>query len=217
MATLLLGLWTIFYIAPLEQSMGIVQKIFYVHVPAAMAMYAGFGITSLTSLLYLLKPSPRFDNLAQSGVEIGVLFGLYVLISGPLWAYKAWGVAWTWDPQLTATLILFLLYSGYLLLRLFSPVNPRIRRIAAVIAVISAVDIPVIHYSVQKWGGLHPVVERSGGGGLADDMKLALLVSMAALLLLGALMMWLRYRVFTLQEEVEELYLTLDDIQRGRS
>ncbi len=205
------ALYLIFFYAPVEVTMGIVQKIFYVHVPAAMVMYAGFTITSVASLLYLLKPNRVWDMAALSGVEVGLLFCVYVLISGPIWAYKAWGVAWTWDPQLTATFVLFLLYGGYGLLRAFSGQSEQVRKIAAVLAVIAFVDIPVIHYAVQKWGGLHPVVERQGGGGLAPPMKVAFSVAMLAFLGLFVILLWLRLRVRMTERKLDQLYLDVED------
>lgn len=205
------ALYLIFFYAPVESTMGIVQKIFYVHVPAAMVMYAGFTITSVASLVYLLKPSRSWDIAALSGVELGLVFCLYVLISGPLWAYKAWGVAWTWDPQLTATFVLFLLYGGYGLLRAFSGKSEQVRKIAAVLAVIAFVDIPIIHYAVKKWGGLHPVVEREGGGGLAPEMKLAASISMLAFLGIFLVLFWLRMRVRLIERKVDRMYLDVED------
>lgn len=208
------ALYLIFFNAPVERTMGIVQKIFYSHVPAAMVMYAGFTAASLASLLYLIKPSRLLDNIALSGAEVGLLFCFYVLVSGPLWAYKAWGVAWTWDPQLTATFVLFLLYSGYMMLRLFSGAGERVRKIAAVLAVFAFVDIPIIHYAVQKWGGLHPVVEREGGEGLDPKMKLAFSTAMFAFLSLSALMVWLRVRLRNTEQAVDRLYLDVEDAAR---
>lgn len=207
----LAALYLIFFHAPVETSMGIVQKIFYVHVPAAMVMYAGFTITSAASLVYLLKPNRAWDIAALSGAELGLLFCVYVLVSGPLWAYKAWGVAWTWDPQLTATFVLFLLYSGYGLLRAFSGKSEQVRKIAAVLAVIAFVDIPIIHYAVKKWGGLHPVVEREGGGGLAPEMKLAAAVSMLAFLGIFLVLFWLRVRMRLTERRIDSLYLDVED------
>lgn len=206
-----------FFWAPTELTMGIVQKIFYSHVPAAMCAYAGFIIGSAASLGYLLKPRRGLDIVAQSGVEIGLIFCTYVLISGPLWGYKAWGKAWVWDPQLTATFVLFLLYGGYFLLRAFSGPNERIRKIAAALAVFAVVDIPIVHYAVKKWGGLHPTVEREGGGGLAPMMKTTFSVSMLAFLLLFAALIWLSIRVKNRELRVEQLYLEVEDLVRSRA
>lgn len=205
-----------FFYAPTELTMGVVQKIFYSHVPAAMCAYAGFITASAASLGYLLKPRRGLDVVARSGVEIGLLFCVYVLVSGPLWAYKAWGKAWTWDPQLTATFVLFLLYGGYFLLRTFSGPSERVRKIAAALAVFAVVDIPIVHYAVKKWGGLHPTVEREGGGGLAPMMKTTFSVSMLAFLLLFAVLLWLAIRIRMREARVEQLYLEVEDLARSR-
>lgn len=204
-------IYLIFFYAPVELTMGVVQKIFYTHVPAAMVMYAGFTITAVGSLLYLLKRNNALDAVAVSGVEVGLFFAVYVLVSGPLWALKAWGKAWVWEPQLTATFVLFLLFAAYALLRWFSDDSEQVRKIAAVLAVIGFVDIPIVHYAVRKWGGLHPVVERQGGGGLADAMKLTLTVSMVAFLLLFLVLLWMRVRMRLTKLRVDEVYLDVED------
>jgi heme exporter protein C len=202
----------IFFHAPVEQTMGIVQKIFYTHVPSALATYAGFTVTSICSLLYLLKPHRTWDLAARSGAEVGMIFCIYVFISGPLWAWKAWGKPWTWDPQLTATFVLFLLYGGYLLLRTLSPDDASIRKASAVLAIVAFVDIPIIHYAVRKWGGLHPVVEREGGAGLAPDIKLVFTFSTFAFLLLFIALLWARLRTRQLQRRVDALHLEIADL-----
>lgn len=205
------AMYLVFFQAPIELSMGVVQKIFYVHVPAAMVMYAGFALASLASLFYLIRPNRVWDMVALSGAEVGLLFCVYVLFSGPLWAYKAWGVAWTWDPQLTATFVIFILYMGYVLLRTFSGSGERVRKIAAVLAVIAALDIPIIHYAVRQWGGLHPVVEREGGGGLDPQMKLAFSAAMLAFLGLFVVLLWLRLRLRLTERGLDQLYLDVED------
>lgn len=204
----------IFFYAPVERSMGIVQKIFYSHVPSALAAYAGFLITAACSLAYLFKPNAKLDMIARSGANVGILFCIYVLFSGPLWAFKAWGKAWTWDPQLTATFVLFMLFGGYVLLRWLSPDTAQMRRISAVLAVIAAVDIPIIHYAVKKWGGLHPTVERSGGGGLAPDMKLVFSFSMLAFLLLFVCLLLLELRSRLLKARLDQLHLDVEGISK---
>lgn len=216
-ASLLAAFAMIFFYAPIESTMGIVQKIFYVHVPAAMAAYAGFTICSVASLAYLIRPSRGWDITARSGAEVGMLFCVFVLISGPLWGAKAWGKPWVWDPQLTATFVLFLLYGGYVLLRALSSENKSMRNIAAVLAVFAFVDIPVIHYAVRKWGGLHPVIEREGGGGLVEAMKTTFSVSMLAFLLLFILMLTLLIKARLTAAQVESLHLELESaaLMRG--
>lgn len=209
-----LAMGLVFFYAPIEQTMGIVQKIFYVHVPAAMASYMGFTITSVCAFLYLLSPRRHWDIAAIASAQLGLLFCAYVLISGPLWAYKAWGTAWTWDPQLTATFVLFLLYGGYVLLRFFGGDGEGIRKVSAVLAVVAFIDIPIIHYAVRLWGGLHPVVEREGGGGLAPDISLVLQVNMVAFLLIFLTLFWMSLRVRMEEVRVDELYLEVEDLAR---
>ena len=217
-AAMLLGsTYLIFFYAPIEVTMGIVQKIFYLHVPAAFAMYAGFIITSVASLLYLLRPRRVFDIAAVIGVEIGLLFGVFVLISGPLWGYKAWGKAWVWDPQLTATMVLFLMYGGYWLLRLFSGPSQRVRTIAAVLAILSAVGIPFVHFAVRLWGGIHPTVEREGGDGLAEAIATTFGITMLSVLLLFTCMVWMHLNVARRQVRVDELYIEVEDILRSHA
>ena len=169
----------------------------------------------VSAALDLLQPAAALA--ARSGAEVGLMFCLYVMISGPLWAYKAWGAAWVWDPQLTATFVLFLLYGGYVLLRALSRDNPAIRKIAAVLAVIAFVDIPIIHYAVRKWGGIHPEVERGEGGGLADAMKHTFSLSMLAFLLLFFCLLWLLLRVRLMGRAVDRLHLDLEDLAHDRT
>lgn len=201
-----------FFYADVDSRQGIVQKIFYIHVPSAMACYAGFILCSVASLVYLLRPSTAWDMAARTGADLGLLFCVFVLVSGPIWGYKAWGTPWVWDPQLTATLVLFLLYGGYVALRMLSPNTHTIRLIGAVLAVFACVDIPFIHYSIKNWEGQHPVVEREGGGGLAADIAASFGVSMLAFLLLFITLYWLLLRTRLLELRVDALHLELEDL-----
>ena len=209
---MLAALAMIFFYAPVERTMGVVQKILYSHVPAAFAGYAGFTLCSVASFFYLLRPSPRWDIAARSGADIGLLFFAYVLISGPLWGWKAWGVPWKWeDAQLTASFVLFLLYGGYSLLRALSPPSARIRKIGAVLAVVAFVDIPLIHFAVRRWAMLHPTVERQGGGRLVSEMYHTLLVSQLAFLLLCTTLIWALIRMRRTAYALDQLHLDLED------
>lgn len=206
------ALWMIFFQAPVERTMGIVQKIFYMHVPAAMAAYAGFIVAALGSLAFLVKPARHWDIAARTGAELGLICCGFVLFSGSLWGYKAWGTWWVWDPQLTATLILFLLYGGYVLLRVFGGEREGIRKTSAVLAIVAVVNIPIIHYSVRLWGGIHPVVEREGGGGLAPEIARVFGVSMLAFMLVFAVLLWMAFRVRLEAARVDELHLEVEDL-----
>jgi heme exporter protein C len=122
-----------------------------------------------------------------------------------------WGTYFIFDPQLTATLLLFLIYSAYLLLRAVAAESPRIKKIGAALAIFGFIDVPIIHVAVKKWGGTHPMVEREGGGGLHPDMRVAFYVAMLTFLLLFATMYWLRVRVASQQDRLLDLELELDD------
>lgn len=205
----------VFFYAPVEMTMGIAQKIFYVHVPSAFAMYAGFVCCAVASLAYLFKPRQELDVIARSGAEIGLIFGLFVMISGPLWAYKAWGTFWVWDAQLTATFVLFMLYLGYAMLRALSPPSRSIRMLSAVLGSMSSIVIPFIHYAVKYWGGLHPVVQREGGGGLQKEMLYTFGVSTLAMLLLFTCLLIMLVRMRQTSLEIDRLYLEFADMERA--
>ena len=140
----------IFFRAPVEASMGIVQKIFYFHVPAAYSMYLGATVCFIGSAGYLARGTRGWDAVAKAGAEVAVVMGFMVLISGPLWAMKAWGVAWTWDPRLTTSMLSVLIYVAYVLLRSFAGDGDAERKFAAALGVLGAANLPIIHYSVQK-------------------------------------------------------------------
>jgi heme exporter protein C len=207
----------VFFRAPVEKTMGIVQKIFYFHVPSAYSMYLGAAACFVGSVLYLVKPSDAADALARAGAELAVVFGAIVLVTGPLWAAKAWGYYWTWDPRLTTSLLSVLIYVAYLVLRGFSGDGPGERKFAAALGVLGAANLPIIHFSVQKWSGQHPTVITSKGGGLHHpDMKLALGLSFCAFTLFAAALLWARVRVELArsrlaQGEEDAIDLGLDD------
>jgi heme exporter protein C len=173
---------------------GLTQKIFYFHVPSAYVMYIGVGACVLGSIGYLAQRRPGWDALAQAGAELGVVFATSVLITGPLWARKAWGTYWAWDPRLTTTLLGTLIFVAYLVLH-SSAAGEVERRFSAALALMGACVMPVIHYSVQLWRGQHPTVITSRGGGLAPEMGQTLGVSFLAFTLVAAVLLYLRTRV----------------------
>jgi heme exporter protein C len=199
-------LGVIFLKAPIEASMGIVQKIFYFHVPSAYAMYVGAITCFVGSAIYLWKGTLRWDALARGGADTAVVMGLMMMTSGPLWALKAWGRAWTWDPRLTTALLSFLIYVAYTILRAFAAGGEAERRFAAALGVLGAANLPIIHYSVNKWGGQHPKVVSSGGGGLGHpDMKLAFAMGSLTFLLFAAVLIWHRMRVHLSSSRLDAL------------
>lgn len=215
-ATLLLlgaALFLNFFYAPVELRMGIVQKIFYFHVPSAYAMYVGFGICALGSAAFLIKRKDAWDALAVAGAEVGLLFCAIVLITGPLWARKAWGVWWTWDPRLTTTLLAGMIFTAYVVLRSFGGSGEAERRFAAGLAIVGLFDLPVIHYSVQRWRGTHPTVITSRGGGLTAEMGHALGMGFLFFTALVALLIWTRMRTERQRQQVR--MLELEAAERG--
>lgn len=204
--SLVAALQVIFLRAPTEATMGIVQKIFYFHVPAAYGMYLGAAICFVGSAGYLARGSARFDALAKAGAEVAVAMGLMVLITGPLWAAKAWGRYWTWDPRLTTSMLSVLVYAAYVVLRAFTGDGEAERKFAAALGVLGAANLPIIHYSVQKWGGQHPKVISNGGGGLRHpDMKLALMLGFLTFTLLTVTLVWQRMRLHVAAGRLDEL------------
>jgi len=214
-------LYYIFLVAPIEARMGIVQKIFYFHVPSWYAMYIGAGACFLGSLAYLVRATDERDAFARAGAEVAVVFGAIGLITGPLWGAKAWGSFWTWDPRLTTALLSFLIYVAYLVLRAFAGDGTGEKRFSAALGVLGAANLPIIHYSVQKWGGQHPMVITGSGGGLQHPaMKLALGGGFLCFTLIAALMLWARARVELAQSrlaraEADAIDLGLDTRTEG--
>ena len=203
------SLYLIFVVAPVEQQMGIVQKIFYFHVPSAYAMYIGFAVSAVGSALYLIKRDPKWDALGVAGAEVGSLFCVIVLLTGPLWARKAWGVWWTWDPRLTTTLLAGMIFAAYLALRSMGSAGEVEKRFAAGLALFGLIDLPLIHYSVQRWRGVHPTVITGKGGGLESEMYWALGMSFIAFTGLAVLLIWARASIERQKEETTRLRFEL--------
>ena len=177
------------------QAGGVAQKILYFHAPAGYAMYLCGGVCLVASALYLMGASDTRDAVAKASAECAVVFGGMMLVSGPLWAKKAWGVYWTWDPRLTTTLLSVLIYTSIVVLRTFGGNGDAERRFSAALGILGTVNLPIIHYSVQKWGGNHPTVITKGGGGLDPDMRYALMVGFVAFTLFAILLLWSRARL----------------------
>lgn len=194
-ATILAGHWMMAFWVPSEAEQGVVQRIFYVHVPAAWTTFLAVGIAALASGAYLWLDDERADAAAVAAAEGALVFGAIMLISGPLWGRIAWGTYWAWEPRLTLTLLLWFTYLGYFLVR-GSVADPRRgRRFAAVVAVIGALNIPLIHVSVEMFRSLHPgpVVIKPEGPTLHPDMLATLMTFLAGFTLLFLGLFILRY------------------------
>jgi heme exporter protein C len=199
---LIAALTAIIAYAPEERTQGIVQKIFYVHVSSAWSSYLAFFITFVASILYLWKRDRSWDLLALSAAEVGVIFCTAVLLSGPFWGKPIWGTWWTWDSRLTTTLILWLIFVGYLLLRPFVGEGERGARFAAVVGIVGFLDIPLIHLSVKWWRTLHPqpVVLRAEGPQLPAEMLHTLLLTLVAFTFLAITFIVIRAEIERLRD-----------------
>jgi len=247
-------------VAPTEQTMGNVQRIFYYHVPSAWTAFLLFFINFVCSVQYLVRPNQVADKvanwvtiaigiaaciaafvirplpaniepssvattgLAMTGLyflikkyfspentdalavvsaEVGVVFCTVVLVTGPLWARPVWGIWWTWDVRLTSTLVLWLIYISYLMLRRFST-SSQTPVLAAALAIFGALDVPLVYFSIWIFRTQHPQPVIGGGGSIDSRMLQVLLINWVAFLCFAGLICWSRYRLEILQREVEE-------------
>src|SRR2546428_2672965 len=191
-------------VAPTERTMGDVQRIFYYHVPSAWTAFLLFFVNLVASVAYLVKRNPKVDALAMVSAEVGVVFCTVVLVTGPIWARPVWGIWWTWDLRLTLTLVMWLIYVSYLMLRRFSS-SGQTPVMAAVLAVFGALDMPLVYFSIWYFRTQHPSPVIGGGGTIDPVMLPGWMINLAAFLCFALLHCWLRYRLERLQREVEEM------------
>lgn len=215
-ASMLVALYTIFIYAPVEKTMGIVQKIFYIHVPSAFLSYLAFFITFVASILYLSRRNPKWDTIAHCAAETGVIFCTIVLITGPIWAKPVWNVWWTWDPRLTTTLILWFTYVAYLILRRSVKENQR-ANLAAVFGIIGFINVPLTFFSIRLWRTIHPVVITGRGFNMSWPMIFALMLTFIAFCFLFFSVLISRIRLERSKQGIEELNELLDDMNFRQS
>ena len=176
---MLAALYMVFIFVPTDAETGIIQRIFYFHVPLAWVAFVAFFIVFVASIMYLWKRDKKWDFIASSSAEVGLVFTTLFLITGSIWAKPVWGVWWTWDSRLTSSLILWLIYLAYFIVRSYISEEQRRARFAAVIGIIGFIDVPIIAMAITLWRTQHPgpiIFE----GGLVTEMVWTLLVSIAA-------------------------------------
>jgi len=198
------ALYQALVVAPTEKTMGDVQRIFYYHVPSAWTAFLLFTINFVASVVYLIRRSLAADALAVVSAEVGVVFCTVVLVTGPLWARPVWGIWWTWDVRLTSTLVLWLIYVSYLMLRRFST-SGETPVLAAALAIFGALDVPLVYFSIWIFRTQHPQPVIGGGGSIDPRMWHVLLINWAAFLCFALLICWSRYRLEMLKRDVEEM------------
>src|ERR1700745_798648 len=199
-ALMLLGLAAVFFYAPTHWLQGPWQRIFYLHVSSAIAAYGCFTVVLLGGLVFLRNESYAADRWARAGAMVGVIFTTVTLVMGSLWAKQVWGQFWVWDARLTSTLVLWIIYAGYMLVRRFAEPGRQAARIGALVGIFGFVDVPVVHFSVTWWRTQHPgpVIANDA---LPPEMLATFLLPVAGTLGLAALMVGIRYRIETLMDE----------------
>lgn len=196
------ALYQALVVAPTERTMGDVQRIFYYHVPSAWTAFLLFLANLVASVTYLIRRNPKADALAVVCAEVGVVFCTVVLVTGPIWARPVWGIWWTWDVRLTTTLVLWLIYVSYLVLRRFSD-SAQTPVLAAVLAIFGALDVPLVYFSIWFFRTQHPQPVIGGGGSLDPRMWHVLLINWLAFSCFAFLVCWSRFRLEMLQREVD--------------
>jgi heme exporter protein C len=190
---LLAALYGVFLHAPTERVMGDVQRIFYFHVGAAVNAFAAFFVVFVAGILYLVRRQPHWDQLAAASVEVGVLFTTIVLTTGPAWAKPVWNTWFPWgDPRVMTTLVLWLIYVAYLILRSSLPEGDKKYRFCAVFGIIGFIDVPIVWMSIRWWRTIHPVVITTSGANLDPTMIQVLLLAIVACLVLATFLVLLR-------------------------
>jgi heme exporter protein C len=187
----------IFFYAPADFLQGVVQRIFYLHVSSAIAAYGCFAVVLVGGIVYLRKENPEADRVARSGAVVGVVFTTVTLVMGMLWAKPIWGTYWTWDARLTSTLVLWIIYAGYLLVRRMADPGRQAARLAAVVGIFGFIDVPIVHFSVTWWRTQHPgpIVVNDA---LPPQMLATFLFTLACTLVFAAVLIGIRYRIETL-------------------
>ncbi len=198
-------LYLVHFWVPTEQNLGVSQRIFYFHVPLGWIGMVSIVIVAVASVMHLLTGRRRWDDLAYSTAELGIIYASLILVTGAIWGKPVWGVWWTWDPKLTTTLVLWFIYVGYLMARAYGPAGTQGRRFAAVIALIGAVDAPIIYMATNWWRTAHP--ENNVPGGLDGRILLTLLVSVAAFTVMYVYLLMERYSLRKSESDLDELYL----------
>ena len=199
-----LTLYMVYMWVPTEQNLGVSQRIFYFHVPLGWIGMVSIMVVAVASILHLFTGKQKWDDLAYTTAEIGIIFASLILVTGAIWGKPVWGVWWTWDAKLTTTLVLWFIYVGYLMVRAYGPAGTQGKRFASVIALIGAIDAPIIYKATDWWRSAHP--ERNVPSDLDERMLLTLLVSVLAFTVLYVYLLMERYSLRRSESDLDELH-----------
>jgi len=211
---LLAATWMVFFYAPVEAVMGLVQKVFYFHVAAGWVGMLGFLVAAVTGGIYLVRSNRKWDIVSLASVEIGMVFAFINVVTGSIWARPIWNTWWTWDPRLTTATIMLLIYAAYLMLRSGIEDPDRRARFGAVYAIVGFLSVPLTFFSARLFRTIHPVVigtNQPGAEGAFDmtaDMRLVFFFSLFTFTIIFIDLLWHRIRLGRLQDKVEQLKLT---------
>lgn len=206
---MLVAIYMMFIYAPTDAMQGPVQRVIYIHLPMAWLAYLAFFIVFVASVAFLWKRNRRWDQIARSSAEIGLVFTTLVILTGSLWGRPIWGTFWEWDARLTTTLILWFIYLAYFMIRSYVAESERAMRYAAVVGIIGFVDVPIIHMSVRWWRTLHPepIVTNSAGPAMPDTMLYTLIASLLAFTLFYLALMYQKVQLEQAKDELSDRYL----------
>jgi heme exporter protein C len=191
--------------APMESTMGLIQKIFYFHVPAAFVMFVSAFVSGIAGAVYLFRRSPKAEHLCAAAGELVVIFGAIVLLTGPIWARKAWGVWWQWDARLTITLVMWLIFVAFLLLRKYG--GPGSESLSSAVALFGMANVPFVYWSVNIWRTVHPTTNVVPS--LAPGMREAFWFCMAAYLLFYVALLAARVKLESQRVALDELHFEI--------
>ncbi len=216
---MLVDLYLIFMVAPTDSVLGHVQRVFYFHVPIAIMSFLAFFVVFVGSLMYLIKRTPKWDAIAHASAEVGVVFVTLALLTGIIWARPVWNTWWTWEPRLTTTMILWLIYVADLMVRAYAPTQSKGAIYAAVMGIVGFVDVPIVYYSVVWWRSIHPspvVGPFAQADALDGTMALILLYSFITFLFFFAYMVMERMALRSTEEALGQIRFTLRRSGRQR-
>lgn len=203
--------------APMEATMGNVQRVFYFHVSAGWVGMIGFLLAVVAGIIYLRTADSKWDVVGMAGIEIGLVFMLICIVTGSIWARPIWNTWWTWDPRLVTVTIMELVYVSYLMLRQGIEEPNRRARFSAIYAIVGFISVPLTFLSIRIWRTIHPVVVGSGDPGAAGafdmnhDMRIAFFFSLFTFTVFGVTLLWHRIRIGMLAEKVESLKMKLSE------
>ena len=209
---MLFNLYLISMVAPTDFVLGNIQRVFYFHVPIAVMSFLAFFLVFVASAIYLVRRDPRWDRLAHASAEVGLLFVTLALLTGVIWARPVWGTWWTWEPRLTTTLILWLIYVAYLMMRAYAPNQSKGSLYSAVVGIVGFVDVPIVYYSVVWWRSIHPspvVGPLSEAGALNGTMLAILMFAFVSFFLLFLCLVLERMALRNAEDQLGAIRLTL--------